>query len=39
MTLSRKEQDVDWEKIVGFRKMIESDSSDFTGDNKIITLW
>lgn len=39
MTLSRKEQHVDWEKVVGFGKMIESDSSDFTGDNKIITLW
>lgn len=35
---SGKEQDVDWEKFVGFGKMSESDSSDFTGDNKIITL-
>lgn len=38
MTLSGKKQNVDWEKVVGFRKLIESDSLNFTGD-KIFTLW
>jgi len=35
----RREQNVEWEKVAGFEKISESDSSDFSGDKFITHLW